>query len=165
MPYLVNRGVQSYKYLEKPIKHFVGSAGRKLERKAASIDVSKIKEPSQYASRRNSTKAAEQSDKQSQKVMKKSLAADNSEDMGYFSKLAISAMCHPLTLLTVRMLTDQRFEYRNWSVTIHNAVAFILSICEIFTSHNASSCNLNRILSYYTILRTEGVAGLYKGLT
>lgn len=113
VPYLVNRGVESYQHLEKSVRHFLDSAGRKLERTAHSIDVSKIKEPSQYASKRSSTKAAESNNnKNKKKTIKKGPPVDKKPS--YLRRLAVSAMCHPLLLQAVRMVTDKDMTHRNW---------------------------------------------------
>lgn len=109
-PYMINRGVESYQHLEKSVRHFLDSAGKKLERTAASIDVSKIKEPEQYASRRSSTRAAETSNKK--KILKKE--NEISVKPSYLQRLSVAVMCHPLLLQAVRLVTDLELGHRNW---------------------------------------------------
>jgi hypothetical protein len=111
VPYLINRSVESYKHLEKSVRHFLDSAGRKLERTAASIDVSKIKEPSQYASRRSNSRAAESNNNKKKKLKKNEPEPEKSS---YLRRLAVAAMCHPLLLQAVRLVTDGALTHRNW---------------------------------------------------
>lgn len=106
--------MESYQHLEKSLRHFLDSAGRKLERTAASIDVSKIKEPEEYASRRSSSRAAQNSNSK-KKVMKKGEAPP--EKPSYMRRLAVAAMCHPLLLQAVRLVADRDLTHRNWWVS------------------------------------------------
>ncbi len=111
----MTRALLSLKYLESSVRHFLDSAGRKLARSAASIDVSKIKEPSQYASRRSSSKAlaAEESKEKSARRKESQKRLDGSE-VGMFGRFGLAVLCHPLLSLSVKMLTDQTFVHRNW---------------------------------------------------
>ncbi len=111
MPYLTARAIASHKYFEKSIRSFLDSAGRKLARQAAEIDATKIKEQSHYASRRGDGQAE---DKEKKKYKRKAGEAAGEPDIGYFGRVAVSLMCHPLTVLTVRLVSQAEYATRNW---------------------------------------------------
>ena len=110
VPYLTARAIASHKYFEKSIRSFLDSAGRKLARQAAEIDATKIKEQSHYASRRGDGKA----DGKEKKKYKRKAGEIADPDVGYFGRIAASLMCHPLTVLTVRLVSQAEYATRNW---------------------------------------------------